>query len=208
MLLFTKEAMNSKKKKNRLSKDLLKRLGISLLFVWPALPFRLILSGGPKWPENSCVSLDPQLLLCPDIFISVAYLWQQCLCKGPSELKRQTDYMTSEALLLILKKRSFSHFSTNTCCDLNVSVTGDRAAPFNQIQSIQLHYNTSFGSSSPGNVLSLASLHHQCFIKSIYWHKCCIHYFASQHILINMIDQAPQIITVITILWVKMSFVL
>lgn len=92
LLPFTNGALNREK-----SEYLLKWLGISLLFVWPGLPFKLILSGGPKWPENSCVCLDPQLLLCPDIFISEAYLWQQCMCKGPSGLKWQTDYMTSSS---------------------------------------------------------------------------------------------------------------
>lgn len=81
--------------------DLLNRPGISLFFVWPGPPLSLILSGGPKWPENSCVCPDPQLLLCPDIFISVAYLWQQCMRKGPSGPKQQTDYMTSRLLGLL-----------------------------------------------------------------------------------------------------------
>lgn len=60
--------------------NLLTALGISRLSVWPGL--RLRVSGGPKWPENSCVCLDPQLLLCTHVFISVAYLWQQCMYKG------------------------------------------------------------------------------------------------------------------------------
>ena len=83
--------------------ELSNRLGIPLLFVFDLnSPFTLVLSGGPKWPENSCVCLDPQLPLCPDIFISVAYLWQQCMCKGPSGPKWQTDYMTSRLLSLLL----------------------------------------------------------------------------------------------------------
>lgn len=49
--------------------------------------------GDPGWSGSSCVCLDPQLLLGPDIFISARYLWQQCIYKVPPWSKWRTCCM-------------------------------------------------------------------------------------------------------------------
>lgn len=152
--------MYSGQTKMRIS-DFLKGLGISLLWI-TAQTDRVWRS---KWPENSCVRLDPQLLLCPDIFISVAYLCQQCMRKGSSWPKWQTDYMAPwlYGLLLILTVKQFWGISMPTH-DVILKISDVSHTHYNAEWQMALFLSGACPSQPISCILA-----HKCSLYVLYW---------------------------------------